>query len=173
MSMIANRLPWLVLAILMGCTPTHDWRYFRPDGAAVAALFPCRPQHHMRTVGLAAYVTPMHLEVCNVAGLTFALGYLDVAAPANVPAALTALRTASSANLGARETDVSPLHVQGMAASPTAVLVSLLGRSPQGAPIVAHVGLFTKGLRVYQATIFGATIEPAVSETFYSGLKLQ
>ena len=173
MSLSANRLPWLVLATLIGCTPTHDWRDVRPDGAAIAALFPCRPQHHMRTVGLAEYVTPMHLEVCSAAGLTFALGYLDVAAPANVHAALAALRAASSANLGARETATSPLQVPGMAASPGAVLVSLLGRSPQGAPVVAHVGLFTKGSRVYQATIFGASIEPAVSETFYSGLKLQ
>lgn len=167
----ATRWSGAMLAALMGCTPAHDWREVRPEGAAVA-MFPCRPQHHMRTVGLPEFVAPMHLLVCSAGGQTFAMGYLDVASAANVPAALVALRAAAGTNMGAIASASAPLRVPGMTPSADAVLVSFRGRSPEGAPIESQVGFFTKGLRIYQATIFGAPISSDVAETFFSGLRL-
>ena len=160
------------LFVLMACTPARDWREVSPEGGGIQALFPCRPQHHMRSMGLPQVVAPMHLLVCHSGEQTFALGYLDVAAPGDVASALVALRNAAKANMRAVDSAAVPLRIAGMTPNQDAALVSMKGLTPEGTTLKAQIGFFAKGLRVYQATVYGADLGEEVLETFFSGLKL-
>jgi hypothetical protein len=98
---------------------------------------------------------------------------LDVAAPAHVGTALLALRNGAAKNLSATEVQSASFNVQGMTPNANAALVSFQGRASNGEVVTSQIGLFSKGLRVYQATLFGSQVEPQASDTFFSGLKLQ
>ena len=162
----------VLLGALLGCTPDYDWREVRPEGAGVSALFPCRPQHHMRAMDTPQVTSPMHLQVCSRSGSTFAVGWLDVAEPARVESVLDFLRAAAKSNMAASESAMKPFAVPGMTPNQGAAIVSLRGRTPGGAPLNSQIGFFAKGLRVYQATVFGAELDVDASDMFFAGLKL-
>lgn len=164
---------WVGLLAVLGCTPAYDWREVRPEGAALVAMFPCRPQHHARTADLAGMSVPMQLHVCTGGKETLAVGVAQVAHPHQVAAALLALRAAATANFAATQVQTLPVQVPGMTPNANAARVSMRGVSTQGASVEAIVVVFAKGLRVYQATIFGAQVDPEVSQMFFSGLKLE
>jgi hypothetical protein len=50
--------------------------------------------------------------------------------------------------------------------------MELRGRLPDGRPVLERVAMFSKGTRVYQATMFGAALDAEASETFFGGLRL-
>ncbi len=166
---------WVSAGVIaaLGCTPTYDWREVRPEGAAIVALFPCRPQQHARTADLAGMRLPMRLNVCNGGKETWALAVTELEHPNQMGAALLALRTTAAANFSATQVQTSPLQVLGLTPHENAMRVTLRGVSAQGAPVDATVVVFAKGLRVYQATVFGVQIDPELSEMFFSGLKLE
>lgn len=171
--MHAGRVTWLLALAIWGCAPTYDWREVRPDGAALIALFPCRPQHLSRNAELAGTRLPMQVHVCDTPRETLAVAFLEVAHPGQVAAALDSLRAASQANFSATQVQVAPLHVPGMTPNPNAVLVSMHGISARGLPVRVTAAFFARGLRVYQATAFGGEVDPEVRETFVAGLRLQ
>lgn len=164
---------WALWIALAGCTPTYDWREIRPDGAALTALFPCRPQLLSRRVDLAGAKLQMQMHVCRSGDETLAVAFVDVDEPGQVSAIVRSLRGAAQANFLATQVQVSALHVPGMTPNPNAALVLMLGASTQGEPVAATAAFFVRGLRVYQATIFGARVNTEVSQTFIAGLKLQ
>ncbi len=161
---------WLALS---GCTPTHDWREVRPDGAALSALFPCRPQQLSRRVDLEGVNVPMQVHVCRSGDETLAVAFVDVDKPGQVSAVMRSLQSAAKANFSATQIQASGLQVPGMTPNPNAALVSMRGASAQGEPVAATAAFFVRGLRVYQATIFGTRVDPEVLQTFIAGLKLQ
>lgn len=166
----------LALAAAAGataCTPSLDWRELRPDGGALVSMFPCRPQQHARTTELAGMRLHMQLHVCTSGDATWAIAVLDVAQPDQVSPALQALRSAAVANFSATMIRTSPLQVPGMTPNANAAMESLQGVSPQGAPIQATAAFFARGLRVYQATVFGPQLSAETTAMFFSGLRLQ
>lgn len=164
---------WALLTALVGCAPTYDWREVHPDGAALTALFPCRPQHLSRKVDLAGTSLQVQVHLCSSGNETLAVAYLDIQQPDQVADALHALRTAAQANFSATQVQAAVLNVPGMTPNPNTALVSMRGVSTQGAPVLATAAFFARGVRVYQATVFGAEVDPEVSQTFIAGLRLQ
>ena len=59
-----------------------------------------------------------------------------------------------------------------MTPHPDARLLELRGKLPGGEAVQERVALFSKGTRVFQATMFGAVLDVEASETFFSGLRL-
>ena len=170
---LISRCPVLlmVLAALAGCSPTLDWREVRPDGDAIVAMFPCRPDRLERRLALAAGSVTMHMLVCSAGNATFALSYLDVAEPAGVKLALTELQTVAAANVGAASAPPAPLQLVGASAYPEAGRVLLAGRLPDGKAVKEHAAFFAKGLRVYQAIVIGADPGADATDGFLSGLR--
>ena len=171
--MHARRAAWVLSLALCGCTPTYDWRDVRPDGAALTALFPCRPQHLSRKTDVAGLRLPMQVNVCDTPKETLAVGFLDVEHPGQVAGALESLRAAVQLNFAATQVQVAPLRVPGMTPNPNAVLVSMHGVSARGVPVGVTAAFFARGLRVYQATVFGGEVDAELLQTFFAGLRLQ
>ena len=167
--------PLLFTALLglsaAACSPTLDWREFMAEGSGVVASFPCRPDRYARRVQLAAASRQMEMLVCDAGGATFALAFVDVADPASVGAALAELRSIALRNVQAGAPQLAPMKVSGMTPNEAAVRLVAAGRLPDGAPVRTHVAFFTRGLRVYQATVIGTEPSPASVQTFFDALK--
>lgn len=161
----------LLAIALVACAPAFDWRVFTPEGSGVVTTFPCRPDRQVRDVTIAGTVTRMHMLVCSTSGVTFAMGFLDIADPARVADALSEMRAAAVNNLQGANPKAEPIQVSGMTPNPQARRLSLVGRLPDGATVEAHAAFFAKGLRVYQATVIGTAPAPQVTQTFFDGLR--
>jgi hypothetical protein len=157
---------------LLACSPALNWREVRPADSGALAMFPCKPLHDMRRMPLAGPPVAVAISVCSAADVTYALSHADVADPARVGPALQALRASAIANLGATVSSERPLQVEGMTPHPEARLMELRGSLPDGRPVLERVAMFSKGTRVYQATMFGNALDAEASETFFGGLRL-
>ena len=162
----------LALSTTQACSPVLDWREFEPEGSGVVVAFPCRPDHHARSVSIAGTPTQMDMVVCAAGDATYALSFIDVADPARVGAAIADLRAVAAANLGSAAPEVSALQVRGMTPNTQAARLALAGQRPDGAPLQQQAAFFSKGLRVYQASVVGARLSAEATETFFGSLKL-
>jgi hypothetical protein len=166
---------WPIVLLVWGlaaCSPELDWREVKADGAALTALFPCRPEHRTRTVALAGAVARMEMVSCAAAGSTFAVSYADLPEPAAVGNALESLRSLAVVNLGAATPASLPFAVRGMTPNPRAARLRVDGRLPDGSAVQEHAVFFARGLRVYQASVIGAAPSSEAVESFIVGLRL-
>lgn len=161
-----------LLAIeLVACAPEFNWREFTAQGSGMVTKFPCRPDRQARPVRVADLKVRMEMLVCAAGGSTFALGFLDVADPARVQATLSELRTITLANVHGVAPQLALAKIPGMTPNPQALRLSAGGTLPGGDAIHVHAVFFSKGLRVYQATVIGTEPELQRVETFFDGLK--
>ncbi|MBN8510422.1 MAG: hypothetical protein J0L57_17660 [Burkholderiales bacterium] len=144
----------------------------QPEGSGIVMMFPCRSASHARRVTLARSVVRLELHACSTAGATWALAFADLEDPALIGPAMDELRAAAAANLGASSIREEALQVPGATPNPASRRVDLRGRAPDGRKLEEHVAVFSKGLRIYQATVLGEHLEPEAAGTFFAGLRL-
>lgn len=135
-------------------------------------MFPCKPERFARSVMLAGAKVEMRMSSCVVNGVTFAVAYASVVDPVRVTAAITELRNAAVGNIGGTAKGIAQAAVPGMTPNPLSDRVAFTGRSPDGNALQEQAIFFAKGLRVYQATIVGPTVDPEAADTFVAGLRL-
>jgi hypothetical protein len=158
--------------VLAACSPALNWRETRLAEGDVTALFPCRPERFARDVQLAGSAVKMVLLSCEAAGATYGLGQADMADAGKVHAALGELRRSAAANVGGTAERIAALEVPGMTPNPLAERVAIAGHGRDGAPLVEQAGFFSRGTRVFQATVFGPKLDGEGVDTFFAGLKL-
>jgi len=169
--MVFPWLPALCLALCTACTPALNWREVQPEGSEVFALFPCKPERYARTLPLAGDAVEMRMSSCVVDGVTYAVAYAGVSAPAKVDAALAELREAAARNLGGALHDTGEATVPGMTPNGLARRVSVAGSGARGEPLQEQAVFFARGLRVYQASVVGAKVNGEAADTFITGLR--
>lgn len=156
-----------------GCTPALDWREVRPESSGLVALFPCKPYGNARELRLAGASVEMTLYSCTAAGTTYAVAFADVGQPDLVGRALDELTTAAARNIGAGAAHtVTPLRVEGMTPNPHASRSALAGQLNDGRRVEEQVAVFSRGLRVFQATMVGKTLDSDAVETFFGAMRL-
>jgi hypothetical protein len=161
-----------VLGVLAACAPALDWREVRPAGSGATALFPCKPDSYARKVTLGTQEVRWVLHACRAGGSTWALAFADVEDPARVRPALTELQTAAARNLGATDTRILPLKVDGATPNPASLRVEIRGRVADGRVVSEQLAVFAIGTRVFQATALGEALEPEAAETFFASLRV-
>jgi hypothetical protein len=144
----------------------------RPEGSGAVAWFPCRPASHARIVALAGEQVRLTLHACAADGATWALAHADLTDPAHVSQALDDLRSSAMANLAA--TTVRQLHgrVGGETPNPRSGRFDFDGRLPSGDMVSERMAVFSKGTRVFQATVLGARQDAQALEAFFGGLRV-
>lgn len=164
----------LALALLgSGCAPALDWREVHPGDSGVVAMFPCKPVSHARRVPLAGQLLRLELHACSASGATWALAFAEVDDPARITPVLDALRQAAAANLDGATSTIGPLQVPGATPNRSSVELRVRGRAPDGRERQERIGLFTKGLRVYQATVLAEQVDTEAAATFFGSLRVQ
>jgi hypothetical protein len=169
---VRSALAGALASVVVACSPALDWREARTEG--VVAMFPCRPHQQERKVPLAGAVVPMRMHACSAAGANFSLAALDVADPAAVTATLAALRTHLLANVSGAASEPRPLVLAGATPNPESARVHIVGKRPDGSPVVADTVFFVKGLTLYQAAVLGSGDAPGAEavDTFLGSLHL-
>lgn len=157
---------------LVACTPALNWRETRPPDSEVVALFPCKPDHHVRRVRLAGAELAMQLSSCTATDSVYALSRIDVGPADRVTPVLQALREAAADNIGGAVTVQMPQPVPGMAPHPLAQRLGWRNTRADGALIAAQATFFTRGTQVYQATVVGTQLDAQALDTFFAALKL-
>lgn len=174
----ARRLGCLALGLALGaCAPVLNWRELRlPDSGGLVASFPCKPEHHRRSLRLPPIegVLTVHLWSCEADGAQWVLSRTDGLAVEQVPLALRTLAVALRDN-----TQVAAHHQAGNGAVAAAGLpsvsaidlggIAVRGMTPQadarawrvrvtgGQPSLhwqADAWHFAHGLQVFQATVW-------------------
>jgi hypothetical protein len=160
--------------VAAGCAPALDWREARPEGSRVVLMFPCRPHDQERSVALAGVVVPMRMHACSAGGANFALAALETGDPARVTPELAALRGQLLGNLSGTATEQRPLALAGSTPNPESARVRIIGKRPDGTPVVADAAFFVRGLTLYQATILGSNDAPGPKAvgTFFDAIRL-
>jgi hypothetical protein len=173
---MAPTLARLALAVIViqaaACTPAMDWREFQPEGSGLVVRFPCRPDRQSRPVALAGHRVRMDMLACSAGDSSFAIVYADLPEPAAVAPALAELRERALSNVEAAPVPAAPLQVPGMTPNAQAARLVLDGRLPDGKGVREEAVFFSKGLRVYQASVIGPAPGAEAIGTFLSGLKL-
>jgi hypothetical protein len=164
-------LALIASALSSACSPTFDWREARFEGSTLVAMFPCRPDHHVRPIELAGRRVTMQMGACATGGATFAVSVVELGDPALAATAQQQLRTVAVANVRGDAPQAVPWRLAGTTPNTDASRISTRGRLPDGAAVVEHAAFFTQGLRVYQASVIGAAPNPEALETFFAGLK--
>ena len=171
------RLTSLALAVTLGwvgaCSPALDWREIVTEGDALTALFPCRPDRLERMAAFGDAKVSMHMLVCSTGGSTYAVAFFDVADPARIAITLRDWRAIAIGNVGGMNPQLGPLRIGGMTPNPEALRLTVEGRSPGGAALREEAAFFSRGLRVYQATVVGARPTAQAVEGFFSGLRFR
>lgn len=159
----------VLVAGLVACSPTFNWREVRPSTDLVA-LFPCKPDVTSRTLRLAGVKVAARMSSCSTGGMTFAVLHVDMANPALLVPAVAELKAGAVANLGGRSVSVSEGGWAGIDGALPVQRLVLAGQRPDGLEIHARAILFAHGLRVYQATVTGNDMDADAVDVFFSGL---
>ena len=162
----------LTALAVAACSPALNWREIRLAEGDIGAMFPCKPARLERAITLAATPVRMQLVSCSAAGVTYGLSHADMGDPGKVHAALTELRNSAAVNVGGTAQRMAALEVPGMTPNPLAERVEMAGQGTDGAPLQEQAGFFSRGAHVYQATLFGTTLDSEAAATFFGGLKL-
>jgi hypothetical protein len=162
----------LVGVVMLGCSPTLDWREVRPEGSAALLLFPCKPRSQVRVASLAASRVVMTMVACNVGDVTYALSYAELGDPSRVTDALVELRSALVANVDASEVHSAAFEWAGMTPNPQAMLIRVRGHLPDGTLVQEKAALFARGTRVYQVAMLGARLDEVAAGAFFESLSL-
>lgn len=162
-------------ALLAACAPALDWRELRPaDSGGLQLLMPCKAVAQQRQVVLVGHALRLRLHACDAGDRTWAVAVGDVKDPAQVPAALLALREAAAANVGAIASQPVTLAVPGATPQPDSARVRLAGRRPDGAGVAVETAVFSRGTLVVQATVLGPKVGSGVAEdaeAFFASLR--
>lgn len=166
----------MALAAALGgaaCTPELDWREVRPADSGAVLLFPCKPASHSRRVRVADAEVRMVMYACSTAGATWALAFAELGDPGRVAAALDELGRAAASNLGAAPVPGQPFDVPGATPNPSSRRLAVEGTAPDGRKVGERVALFTKGTRVFQATVLGERIDAQAAASFFASLRVE
>ncbi len=166
------KLIGLIACALSACTPTLNWRDTRPADSAVSLLFPCKPDRFTRSLVLVGEKVQMSLNSCATGNVTYALSHAEFSDAAHVSLAVQAMHAAAAGNLGGAAAVVSPLAVPGMTPNPLTQRWSVNGKRAEGSAVQQQFSVFSGGLRVYQASVIGQTLDPVAADTFFGSLKL-
>lgn len=160
------------------CSPTFNWRNVPLDGAPLQAQLPCKPERAERQVPLTASGTTLRLMSCKAGGLTFALAWATADSADGLPAILDAWQQAGWASLG-QPAGASAAPPAGWAAWPVAVARAQhqrawqgTGRDHQGRTVVARQLYFSHGQVLYQAAVYGPSMDAAALGAFVEALRL-
>lgn len=160
-----------VMAATAACSPALDWRDLKPAGTGLSAQMPCRASTHARQVVLASQTHTLNLLSCSAGESTWALSWTEVADPQTLGEVLLAMRQATLANIGAKQTTLTGYGVPGASAHPQSGRFKSEGHRPDGSPVMQEAVLFTHGLTVFQATVLTTRPQAGAADEFFGALR--
>jgi len=165
-----------LLALLAACSPALNWRSVRSEVHPLQLLLPCKPDSASRDVPMAGTTVALDMLGCDAAGATFAVSHVHLADARQTRAAVAGWQAATLANLHAGSPSGpawQPFEIPG---GQFGVRGAVAGQRADGRPLAAQAVWFARigptGADIYHALLLADSIDPAVADTFFAGLKL-
>jgi hypothetical protein len=93
MPLMIRLMLWPVLAGLMACNPTFNWRDARVQDTGLTGLLPCKPDQTVRPVAMGGSSLDLHMLGCETGAALFVIAHVDTrpvgAASVSTPAAIS------------------------------------------------------------------------------------
>jgi hypothetical protein len=152
------RLPVLAaLLLLAACNPKYNWREVHAKDSAFTVLMPDKPVSATRKVNLGEQKVEMTMTAAEVDGVSFAVGYADLADAQAAQVALANMKTAMVHNIDGTITlernDASTTTTPAAESSQASDIEAKGRRAGKEALLLGHFE--TKGKRVYQVIVLG------------------
>ena len=158
------------LCVLVGCSPTFNWREVRPAQTALKIMFPCKPELTVRTVTLAGQEVGMTMLSCVTGGATFSFTYADMSDSKGLDSTLVNWRQATLANMRAATVKEVDFMLKGENVASQTAKVTAHGARLDGSGMSIEAIWFAFGTQVFQAIVTANANNTDVSETFFSGI---
>jgi hypothetical protein len=156
---------------LCACSPPDDWREWQPDDSGLRVQTPCKPSTQVREVVVAGSSRRMTLHTCRAVEHLYGLAWVDVGTPAQVDSALRELAAVARGNVAAADAGrAMPLDVAGATPQPGAGRWQWLGRLPDGRDVQQQGAVFSRGTRVYQASVVASALDGSRADPFFASL---
>lgn len=168
----SSRLLLVISLALAACSPELNWRVWRTPEAGLTQMFPCKPVRQQRRVDLGGVVVPMVLQVCDVAGVTWAAAHADVGDPAAVAPALQLLTNTAHVNLGAPVGMAQLALVPGSTPQAGAGRYRLQGKGRDGRELDEAMLVFARGTVVFQVTALAPRLVNDDVEAFLASVRV-
>jgi hypothetical protein len=165
-----------LLASLIACSPTYDWRTVSNTASGYSVDLPAKPGSDERRIDVDGTPMRMRMQTAEVSGAVFVVGTLDLpdARPATQQKALTFLRAGLARNVGAPPEGHAVAVPVAAGGSVEGVDMELAGKAgTKSESRTIHARLVVKGARAYQLAIVGRE-QPAPEQVdqFFQSFKL-
>ena len=166
-----------LLGALMACSPALNWRKARSEAHALQMLLPCKPDAAKREVPMAGAQVQLDMQGCDAAGATFAVSHVRLPDASLAGPALAGWKTATLANLHASQAQERPFAIALGWPLPQALRIAASGQRADGSAVSAQAVWFARigpaGVDLFHAVVYADKIDPAVAETFFTGLQFE
>jgi hypothetical protein len=178
---IAVAIPALaaVPTLLVGCSPTYDWREVRADDSGCRVLMPGKPARLTRPIVLDGLRVEMAMQGAQAAQTAFTVGTVKLPddSDATRRQALEAMRTGMVRNIGGRELSVRELPVPLIDAG-GATVGSVVGFEVEAhgrmrdEPATLIARFVASGSTAWQCVVLGTHVEREPADTFLQSFRL-
>ncbi len=157
---------FLLLTLLAGCTPGHDWREVRSSDASFSVLMPAKPSTLTRPIDLDGIKVSMTMMAAEIDTVTYAVGSVELADDSAAKIAVLAMKTAMIRNINGT--------VQHEKSAGNMIDLEASGAPTGGATRLLIARFVSKNQRAYQIIVTGP--EKAIAreqvDTFMTSFKL-
>lgn len=155
----------LCLPLLCACDPKFNWREIHGKEAPFTVLLPAKPVTVSRPVQLGEQQVTMTMTAAEVDHVSFAVGSMEMADPAQAHAAVKLMQTALVNNINGKS---KTLPVTG-----DAIDIEATGTPTGGQPVLLVAHFAVSGKRAYQVIVEGPEKEVVREEaaTFIASFK--
>jgi hypothetical protein len=145
------------LLLLAACSPEYNWREVRGKDASFTVLLPDKPVSVTRKINLGDQQVEMTMTAAEVDGVSFAVGYVQLADAKSAVAALDLMRQAMLRNInGTVKTPQLPPAAVGSAGAPAgAIDIDARGTDGGNQPLLLRGHFEAKDNRAYQVIVLG------------------
>lgn len=194
-------LPLCVGLVLMGCSPSLNWRQVRlkpeavkvagaqGDDAALQALLPCKPDQATRPQRMAGYEVMVTMMGCEADGGLFAIAVAVPGSHQALMAVLAQWQTHVLASVHAQGGSRKPFALKGADAQPEGTQLLARGRQgagaaapgapasdaqePAGRALNVQAVWFARAGRLYHAAVYSERLSQAMTEPFFGSLAFE
>ncbi|QBK06339.1 hypothetical protein DW355_02560 [Hylemonella gracilis] len=191
-------LPLCAGLVLMGCSPSLNWRQVRlkpepvnatgaqEDEVVLQALLPCKPDRATRPQRMAGYEVMVTMLGCEADGGLFAIAVAVPSSHQALMAVLAQWQTHVLASVHAQGGSRKPFPLKGADAQPEGTQLLARGRQSSGdgaalAPAQGSPGhalnvqavWFARGGRLYHAAVYAERLSQAMTEPFFGSLAFE
>lgn len=156
--------------LLLACSPKFDWREVRGPAAPYLVTLPAKPANHARDINLDGIPVTMTMTGAEVDGVTFAVGSVELADPAQAGHALQAMKTALVRNINGKVVEEKAAQAGSAAGM---IALEAHGPLPQGQRLLL-ARFVARGPHVYQLLVVGneRDVSREAADTFFTSFHL-